>query len=66
MGSRWGSGWLRKRLLPSMVSPTIHIVSIVMPQMIILAMLVLGLIDLTAGFPVEGTKTEIRSDLQDP
>ena len=49
-----------------MVSPTIHIVSIVMPQMIILAMLVLGLIDLTAGFHVEGAKIEIRSDLQDP
>jgi hypothetical protein len=64
MGSRWGSGWLRKRLLPSMVSPTIHIVSIVMPQMIISA--ILSLIDLTAGFHVEGAKIEIRSDLQDP
>jgi hypothetical protein len=44
-----------------MVSPTIHIVSIIMPQMIISAMFVLSLIDLTAGFPVEGTKIEIRS-----
>jgi hypothetical protein len=64
MGSRYGNGWLRKRLLPSMVSPTIHIVSIVMPQMIISA--ILSLIDLTAGFHVEGAKIEIRSDLQDP
>jgi hypothetical protein len=47
-----------------MVSPTIHIVSIVMPQMIISA--ILSLIDLTAGFHVEGAKIEIRSDLQDP
>ena len=49
-----------------MVSPTIHIVSIVMPQMIISVLLVLSHIDLTAGFLVEGAKIEIRSDLQDP